>query len=73
MIENSGKLDPGKETDKKQEWKGIKKILGKENLGKWFRKKGIDIKKIKEETDNGKEELEKGSREAKETFDGEKE
>jgi len=73
MIKNPGKLDPEEETDKKQEWKDIKKILGKENLRVWFKEKGIDIKKIKEETDNRKEKLEKARREAKETFAEEKE
>ena len=73
MIKNPEKLDPEEETDKKQEWKDIKKILGKENLREWFKEKGIDIKKIREETDDRKEESEKARRESKETFGEEKE
>ena len=72
MIENPEKLDP-EETDENGEWKDIKKILEKENPEKWFKEKGIDIRKIKEETNNEKEELEKIRREAEKAFEREKE
>lgn len=72
MIKNPEKINP-EEKPQQKEWKDVKKILEKENTREWFEKKGIDINKMKEKTPEEKKELEEALREAKESFNKEKE